>query len=171
MGGVDSISNYNIIILMKKVFLSGKMGRGVYFCVDDEDFERVVKHSWWVDRLGRPQTDIKHKRVLIGRFIMNPPKNMVVDHIDGDVKNNIKSNLRICTQSNNQRNRTVLNRNSTSGHRGVSWDKFRSKWVAQLSLNYRHIYLGRFDKKEDAVEAVRDAIKEKHGKYANYKIL
>lgn len=171
MNGVDTISNYDTIWLVKKIALKGKTGQGEMFFVDDEDSEQVMKHSWWTDKLGRPQTDIKRKRVLIGRFIMNPPEGMVVDHIDGNVKNNMRSNLRICTRSDNQRNRTVLNKNSSSGHRGVSWDKFRKKWVAQLSINYKHIYLGRFDRKEDATSAVRLAIKERHGNYANYNAL
>lgn len=152
---------------MKKINLSGRLGKNKYFFVSDEDFERTSKHTWWLDRMGRPQTDIKYKRLLITRFIMTPPNGMVVDHINGDQLNNTRENLRICTREENQRNRTILNKNSTSGHRGVSWDKFRKKWVAQLSIKYKHIYLGRFDKIEDAVSVVSQEIIKRHGEYAN----
>lgn len=150
-----------------KVPLSGKLGEGKCFQVSEIDHERTLKHTWWLDRLGRPQTDIKHKRVLITRFIMNPPDNKVVDHISGNQLDNRRENLRVCTRKQNQQNRTKNNRNNSSGFRGVSWDRFRNKWVAQLSLDYKHIYLGRFDDIEDAKETVKRAILERHGEFAN----
>lgn len=153
---------------MMQIKLSGKLGKGKYFIVDNEDAERVLKHTWWLDRLGRPQTDIKYKRVLIGRFIMVPQEDKVVDHINGNVLDNRKINLRACTRFENQRNRTKLNKNSTSGYRGITWDKERKKWVAQLSLNYKHIFLGRFEDLEDAREVVKEAITEKHKDFANF---
>ena len=152
-----------------KIKFAGKKGLGQTFQIDSDDWNRVSKHKWWIDRLGRPQTDICHKRVLLGRFITNPPDDMVVDHINGDIKDNRKSNLRICTRKQNQRNRTVLNKNSTSGYRGISWDKAREKWTAQLSLNYKHIYLGRFVDINDARRVVQEAIKKYHKEFSNLK--
>jgi len=156
-----------------KVKLSGKRGGQEYFVIDEDDYLKVKNFTWWPDRFGRPQTDIwdkknkKAKRVLIGRLIMNFPKNKVVDHINGDQLDNRKINLRICTKKQNQRNRIKLNKNNTSGFRGVSWDKCRRKWAAQLSINYKHMYLGRFDDIQKARMAVREAILEKHGEFAN----
>ena len=48
---------------------------------------------------------IKGKRVRLHRYIMNPPEDMVVDHIDGDTTNNLRNNLRVVTQTDNLRNR------------------------------------------------------------------
>lgn len=157
-----------------KVKLSGNFGLGKYVLVDKEDFDRVRQYTWWLGTKNlRPATDIwdkttkKSKRVLLSRFILNPVKGMVVDHINGDPLDNRRANLRVCSFKENQRNRTVLNKNNTSGFRGVSWDRFRNMWVAQLSFNRKHIYLGRYKDKKDARKAVKMAILKRHGDYAN----
>lgn len=46
-----------------------------------------------------------------------------------------------------------LQSNNTSGYRGVTWDKSKQKWKAQLVFRGKRYNLGRFDKKEDAVKA------------------
>lgn len=46
-----------------------------------------------------------------------------------------------------------------SGIRGVSWDKSRKKWRAQIIFKGKNYFLGRFDKKEDAAEARKEAEK------------
>ena len=40
---------------------------------------------------------------------------------------------------------------------GVNWDKSRGKWQASIRLNTKKIYLGRFEKFEDAVAARKEA--------------
>lgn len=46
---------------------------------------------------------------------------------------------------------------NTSGVTGVSWDKSRNKCLAQIVFQGKKYHLGRFDKKEDAVEARKKA--------------
>ena len=43
--------------------------------------------------------------------------------------------------------------NNTSGHKGVSWDKRRKKWRAQIGFRGERIRLGSFENKEDAIKA------------------
>ena len=52
-------------------------------------------------------------------------------------------------------NKNVL-KNNKSGVTGVCWDKSRQKWVAQLTIKGRHIYLGRFKNKDDAIKARKE---------------
>lgn len=50
-----------------------------------------------------------------------------------------------------------LNRNSTSGVRGVSWSPKLGKWRAHIVIDRKQIHLGIYEKKEDAIEARRAA--------------
>lgn len=54
---------------------------------------------------------------------------------------------------------------NTSGIKGVSWDKSRNKWLAQIEFKGKHYYLGRYANKEDAREAREKAEKEMFGKF------
>jgi hypothetical protein len=57
------------------------------------------------------------KLVLLSRFIMNPPADMVVDHINGDIYDNRRENLRI---ANRRQNALNAKRRNSSGFTGVS---------------------------------------------------
>lgn len=46
-----------------------------------------------------------------------------------------------------------ISKNNTSGVRGVSYDRFRQKWIARIGFKGRNYYLGKYDKKSDAVDA------------------
>ena len=85
-----------------------------------------------------------------------------IDHIDVDTSNNRINNLREATCSENQANKK-LKANNTSGFKGVSWD--RGKWIAQITINYKIIRLGRYERAEDAHAAYVKAAVEKFGEY------
>lgn len=76
----------------------------------------------------------------------------VIDHVDGDTLNNKWENLRDVDRTVNNRN-TKRQKNNTSGFRGVSWVKGRSKWQAYISDGSRRISLGLFDILEEAILA------------------
>ena len=78
----------------------------------------------------------------------------VVDHINGDRSDNRWSNLREVTAATNYRNRGP-NRNSTTGVKGVTFDKARDKYVAQLRVNRKLHRLGRYATVEEAADAYR----------------
>ena len=77
---------------------------------------------------------------------------MEVDHIDGDGLNNKKSNLRIVTRSENQKNLRKPSTNS-SGAVGVCWSKKSKKWQAQIRKKGKQIHLGFFDSISSAIKA------------------
>jgi hypothetical protein len=100
-----------------------------------------------------------HPRTLHG-FLMQPPKGAHVDHINGDKLDNRRVNLRLVSPQLNQVNRKRLNRNNTSGMRGVAYrpDLSRTKpWHAQITADRRNRYLGLFATREDAIAARRQA--------------
>lgn len=105
------------------------------------------------------------KTIYLHRAIMQCPDDMVVDHINGDTRDNRRVNLRICGNSDNVRNRVILNKNNTSGKRGVSYLKGRDIWEARIKHNRKGIYLGRFATFEEAVSARLAAEKQYFGAF------
>lgn len=89
-----------------------------------------------------------------------------IDHKDGDPKNNKLSNLREANRNENMHNRAITSRNK-SGYKGVSWNKARKKWSAQIRTKGEKTCLGMFDTAEDAHIAYCAAVKEEHKDFAN----
>lgn len=85
-----------------------------------------------------------------------------IDHKDRNAANNVWTNLRPASSSENKCNRGVP-RNNTSGISGVSYrgQNRGHKWEVNINLNGRRIYLGRFTNKDEAI-AVRKAAELKY---------
>lgn len=86
------------------------------------------------------------------------------DHLNMIRDDNRIINLREATRSENMRN-SIGRSNNLSGVKGVSFDKARNKWQAHISVNKTHIALGRFDTKERAANAYKNAAKNLHGEF------
>lgn len=78
-----------------------------------------------------------------------------MDHADGITWNDVWTNLRPAT-------RTENNQNRRNGYEGVGVIRHHSKWKATVG----RIYLGLFDTYEEAVAARDSAAKELHGEFA-----
>ena len=90
-----------------------------------------------------------------------------VDHIDGDKTNNKIENLREATVSQNRFN-SKLQSNNKSGVKGVHFNKNYKKWIAQITVNYKVLYLGSYDDIELAELVVQEARSTKHGVFARH---
>lgn len=134
--------------------------------IDEEDMAYLAMYNWYISDHGyliyKPT---KQPYIRFHRLIINCPDNMYVDHIDGNKLNNQKYNLRICTQLQNTSNRK-LNKNSTSGYKGVCWCKRKEKWIAHIRFNGFKKTLGRYDNIIDAALAYDNAAKEHFGEFA-----
>jgi len=87
-----------------------------------------------------------------------------IDHINGDHSDNRFANLRPATSSENCANKAVQ-RNSTTGVKGVTYHKRERGYVARVQLRGRSHYVGVF-KTLDAAKAARDAkALELHGEF------
>ena len=95
------------------------------------------------------------------------PKNHV-DHKDGNGLNNKWNNLREATNSENLANASSYSTN-TSGARGVTWNKRLGRWQAQIKFRGKNIYLGLFDKIDDAQAAYSKKAIELFGEFAKEK--
>lgn len=96
---------------------------------------------------------------------MRPPRNKQIDHHDHDGLNNTRANLRICTHTENARNRLPL-LGQVSIYKGVIWDKERSKWRASIVVGGRYIQIGRFSDELLAAEAYNIAATQYFGDFA-----
>lgn len=137
-------------------YVIGYTHTGEEFYIDTEDFPLVKQHSWNSKTKGYLMATINGKHIMLHRFIMNSKNGEIVDHINHNIKDNRKSNLRIVTTSQNQMNKG-LQKNNTSGHRGISWHKNKQKWISQICLDGKLKYLGIFDNIEDAINARKEA--------------
>ena len=106
------------------------------------------------------------KLMLLHRLIVNAPDDTVVDHINHNVLDNRKENLRICSIAENIRN-SKLRANNTSGYKGVCWLKRDNKWLANITFNSKTIYLGKYNDIIDAAQAYNDAAIKYFGEYAS----
>ena len=85
---------------------------------------------------------LKH-RLLYLLYHNIDPMNNLVDHIDGNVMNNAKTNLRLGNQSKNMQN-TKLFCTNTSGCKGVSYYKRDKMWECSIIINKNKIHLGKY---------------------------
>jgi hypothetical protein len=93
------------------------------------------------------------------------PDGMLVDHIDGNPRNNAIANLRLATIQQNNWNRRV-NKSSGSGLKGAFYRAQDKKWHSGIRLNGRRVHLGSFDTAQEAHEAYRSAADMHFGKFA-----
>lgn len=88
-----------------------------------------------------------------------------IDHIDGDTINNKIINIRSATRTQNRQNKGIQ-KNNTSGFKGVSFKKAHNKWSSRISVNGRRVHLGYFDRSCDAYNAYCAAAERFHGEFA-----
>lgn len=119
-------------------------------------YDKVASRKWYFDgfyaqRKQWNKITKKYDSFRMHTVIMNTPKGKDTDHINGDKLDNRCSNLRICTRSQNKVSSSLNRKDSTSGHKGVHFDKSRGKYMAHISIDGRMSNLGRFDDIKDAI--------------------
>ena len=117
-----------------------KLSQGKVALIDDEDFERVNLHKWYVHRDKRNNGNyyavrLDHKTrtmIRLQRVIMDiaPLNKLKVDHKNGDSLDNRRFNLRLCNDSQNGCNRGKTKAN-TSGFKGVFKNPF-GNWYSRM---------------------------------------
>jgi len=159
---------------MKKVLLN----TGNFVFVDDCDFDEVSKFKWSEDRRSEYLVYAKRfeekmakgvrtrKSIYLHRQLMGVTARLViVDHRNGNTLDCQRSNLRVCSKSENCMNQRVRS-NNTSGFKGVN-KSAAGRWVSKIMLNYRSITVGTFDTPEEAARAYDEAAKIHHKAFAN----
>jgi hypothetical protein len=132
--------------------------QGKIALVDDEDFEYLNQFKWSARQGKSTWYAVRHDRSIpfrkffyMHRQIMNAPKGMDVDHLDGDGLHNWRGNLRVCSHLENQRNRK-RQKNNTTGYIGVSGTKCKT-YTATIWVSGKRNHLGSFRSPEEAARA------------------
>jgi len=146
--------------------------KGKFAIVDPPDYEILSKYKWrtckapntfYAERSIRKQNG-KFSRKLLHRHLMQPPANLVIDHINRNGLDNRRANLRLATISQNAAN--SKKRNPRSGYKGVWLDKQKNLYRAAIWSNNKRYYLGLFESPVDAAKAYDDAAKKLHKDFA-----
>ena len=152
-----------------------QLTQGKVALVDDEDFEYLNQWKWYVQKWNvgyYAVRNVRNNKKYIGYQSMhrllsnNNNKSLITDHVNGNTLDNRKSNLRICSFSDNNKNRKISKNNST-GYKGVVYDKRNKKFIAKIGLNKKQIYLGYYIDPIDAARAYNAAALKYHGEFAH----
>ena len=149
--------------------------KGYDVLIDEEDYDKVMSITWTASIIDRDHPHIYFRcftrkngkfgiKYFLHRMLINAPKDMHVDHINRNTLDNRKSNLRLCTFTENMRNRPKYATNTT-GYRGVTYHKRDKMYQAQIKVNGKRLFLGYFTTAEEAHEAYKEASRLYHGDF------
>ena len=147
-----------------------ELSQGQIAFVDDEDFEKVSRITWWAQR-GKnkhnwyargylPAVDGKRRKVLLHKFVLSSSGR--IDHKNGNSLDCQKSNLRAATNSQNIANAKKRVDGITSKFKGVYWNKQTRCWRAKA----KRTHLGDFLNESDAARAYDKEAKKVFGEFA-----
>ena len=112
-----------------------------YYCVN------VRKNS-------KPKNLSIHRLIALS-FIPNPSNKPFVDHVNRSRSDNRLENLRWCTRSENQMNKSKHS-NNTSTYTGVSYNKSNNKWKVRIAINGKKKHIGYYTNFDEAVIARKE---------------
>src|SRR5215467_1671679 len=130
------------------VVISFPLTTGEVARISDEDAD-LARLTWRRSTHGHLQRHVRHgkglrtnqdlARTIMERFLVRPlTASDIVEHVDGDLLNNRRENLRLLGKS-ALRQRDPLRRVNTSGYTGDSYDRKRQQWKAYISLQGKRI--------------------------------
>jgi len=158
-----------------KTFLTSN---GYEVIVDAEDYKKVTTHKWFaycknniVLRVQRSNST-NTSTLAIHRFILNIKTKKHIDHVNRNVLDNRKYNLREATPSENMMNRAKL-KSKSSSYKGVSFYRNSTGplWTARIQFNKKSVFLGFFKNENDAARAYNIAATKHHKEFAFLNII
>ena len=139
---------------------------GLFIEVDEQDLELLRDKTIGANVSIRLWDN--GKSMKLGRFLLEPGPNMMVDHINRNPFDFRRSNLRICTRAENARNRGKHRSNGGNKNRSKYKGVHRSlnRWHAEIRVAGRTDFLGSFISEEDAARAYDIEARKRFGGFA-----
>jgi len=131
-----------------------KLTQGKVAIVDDEDYEWLMGYKWRVKERHNnwyAYGIVDGRDTMMHRYIMSAEKGVFVDHKSGDGLDNRRSNLRLCTNTQNQQNQHRVR--GVSKYKGVSWNVKIGKWQVRIRINGKQLYVGYYDSEVEGAMA------------------
>lgn len=142
-----------------------QLSQGRVATVCDCHYDLVRDHKWSYSPIGYAVSRIGGKVVYMHRVIIGAIKGREIDHINEDKLDNRCVNLRSVNRRENTLNRGLIITN-TSGYKGVSWNKAKSKWQTQLVNNGKRVFSAYFNDVIEAARAYNENAIKYHGEFA-----
>lgn len=145
---------------------------------DECDHDLIIKHNWYIrifpsGPYAVTTIKINGKQTYMHRLILSAylsvEKN-VVDHKNKNTIDNRRDNIRVCTPSENFKNRRPSGKSKYLGVSFMSYKRNGRNYgpypVAQIRINGTPTRLGYFPSEEDAARAYDEMAKKHHGEFA-----
>jgi len=146
-------------------YMIGTTKSGIDYLFDKNDYDLISKYSWCISKTGYAVANINKKVTKLHRYILSAEPGAVVDHINGNILDNRKINLRITNRKGNSRNTSVSKSNKLK-HLGISTTNNGKKYRARIMVDGKEIHLGRFNNLKDAIKARKEAEIKYFGEYS-----
>ncbi len=148
--------------------------QGYEAIVDVADFEWISQHLWSAKVTRRTRDSVAHvhavrtvetaagrKQIYMHREIIAAADGDMIDHANHNGLDNRRSNLRLCTHADNNRNAF---RQSRSGLRGVM--QKGPRFYASIQVNKKRLLSRRCHSAEEAARLYDQMAVEHHGEFA-----
>jgi hypothetical protein len=152
------------------------LSKGFVALVDAADYDWLSQWKWharvkpngaaYAARAGTGEEG-KRGSVLMHRVILGAEPPEYGDHISGDTLDNRRDNLRLCTKTQNNRNKR---RSRTKKHpfKGVFWNGHKSRWFSVICVDRKRINLGSSKNDPERCARLYDAAARKYfGEFAS----
>ena len=159
---------YNTYDLTQSVGIGYTQQNDIFY-FDKKDYDIIKDYCWNKDTHGYFKTLYEGHKIYLHRLIMglnnNTNEKIIVDHINHNLADNRKENLRITDTTHNLMN-SIIRKDNKSSVRGVSYNTNRNMWESKIAVYGKEIFLGRFKNFEDAVKARKEAEEKYFGDYS-----
>jgi len=146
--------------------------RGKVVVVEDEDYDRLMRHKWHFMTVGYAGRDVWNSRtkrkykIPMHRQIMRAPRHLQVDHANMDGLDNRRTNLRLVTKGQNMMNGSLRRNKLHSIYKGVTRRLKDGRWIVQITKDKTTARIGSFDTEHHAALAYDLWAHDLFGEYA-----